>query len=111
MRRSVTLLTGVVAGVCLGVAGMLATVAVQAQRPVSPLSLQLLNQPEPRLITIPAPRGKARTEMRNGEEVVVFPPAGLVFLKDVQSNGCWLAAFSNNDEIGSLAAAPDEACR
>jgi hypothetical protein len=45
------------------------------------------------------------------EEHVIQPPPGLVFFKDVKSDGCWLAALGELNQAIALAAAPATACQ
>jgi len=41
----------------------------------------------------------------------VQPAPGLVFFKDVKSEGCWLASLGDRNEAVALAVAPVDACR
>ena len=106
MRRFVSSVVILLVGIGVGIGGMLATERLQAQQ-----APQLQNQPEVRLITIPAPRGQARMERIGGTERFVQPAPGLVFFKDVKGDGCWLASLGDRNEAIALAVAPADACR
>ena len=113
MRRFVTLVIGVVLGVCLAV-GAMVTTRLQAQTgraDTSALRKQLENQPATRLIEIPAPRGQSRLEGVGQSERLVSAPPPLVFLKDVKTDGCWLAYMGGQNEPLALAVAPAAACQ
>lgn len=109
MRRFTTSAVVVLVGIGLGVGVMRATERVQAEQ--GRAQQQLIDQPEVRLVTIPAPRGRARIDGIGPTERLVQPQPGLVFLKDVKSDGCWLASLGDRNEAVALAAAPADACR
>jgi hypothetical protein len=96
-------------GIGIGVGGMLASERMQAQQ--QDLRQSLANQPDVRLVTIPAPRGQARLEGFGSQERLIHPPPALVFFKDVRTDGCWLASLGDRNETVALAVAPAEACR
>lgn len=105
MRR-VTPVIGFVLGTFVGVGAMLATARLDAGQ------ADLRRQPAAaRLIETPAPRGQARLEGFGQTERLIQPPPGLVFFKDVKSDGCWLAALGNLNEAIALAVAPATACQ
>ena len=110
MSRLVTSAAWVVVGIGLGVGAMIASEQLHAQQRQA-LPQQLLNQPEVRLVTIPAPRGRARLEGIGSTARLVQPEPGLVFFKDVKSEGCWLASLGDRNEAVALAVAPGDACR
>jgi hypothetical protein len=110
MTRLGTLAVAMVGGIGIGVGGILASERLQAQQRQD-LQQIVANPPEVRLITIPAPRGQARREGFGSQERLVQPPPGLVFLKDVKTDGCWLASLGDRDETVALAVAPADACR
>lgn len=110
MSRLVTSAVLVAVGVGLGVGAMRASGRLEAQERRD-LRSQLLTQPEARLVTIPAPRGRARLEGSGPTERLVPPEPGLVFLKDVKTDGCWLASLGERNEAVALAVAPADACR
>lgn len=116
MARLGTSVIAMVVGIGLGVGGMLASERLRAQQPQGleerqPLLQRLENQPEARLITIPAPRGRARLEGLGSRQRLIQPPPGLVFFKDIKTEGCWLASLGDRDEALALAVAPADACR
>jgi hypothetical protein len=100
----------VLVGIGLGVGAIIASEQLHAQ-PQRDLQRQLLDQPEPRLVTIPAPRGRARLEGSGSTDTLVLPAPGLVFFKDIKSEGCWLASLGDRNEAVALAVAPLDACR
>lgn len=105
MRR-VTPVIGFVLGTFVGVGAMLATARLDAGQ------TDLRRQPAAtRLIEIQAPRGQARLEGFGKNERLIQPPPGLVFFKDVKSDGCWLAALGDRNEAIALAVAPATACQ
>ena len=108
MSRLVTSAAWVVVGIGLGVGAMIASERLDAQQ--QGLQQQLLSQPEVRLLTFPAPLGRARLEGIGSTEKLVQPPPGLVFFKDVKSQGCWLASLGDRNEAVALAVAPVDAC-
>ena len=110
MSRFVTFAAAVVVGIGLGVGAMLAGEQLYAQQRQD-VQQQLLTQPEVRLVTIPAPRGRARLDGFGSTERLVQPDPGLVFFKDVKSDGCWLASLGDRNEAVALAVAPIDACR
>ena len=110
MRRFVTFVVGVVFGVCLAVVGTRLQ-ASQGQDYNAMMRRQLQDQPATRLIEIPAPRGQSRLEGVGQTERVIMAPPAMVFLKDVKSDGCWLAYMGNQNEPVALAVAPAEACQ
>ena len=110
MSRLVTSASLVVVGIGLGVGAMIASEQLHAQQRHA-LEQQLLDQPEVRLIAIPAPRGRARLDGIGSTERLVQPEPGLVFFKDVRSEGCWLASLGDRNEAVALAVAPPDACR
>jgi hypothetical protein len=109
MPRRVTPVIGFVLGIFAGVGAMLATTSLDAGQ--AELRQQIEHQPPTRLITIPAPRGQARLEGSGRDERLLQPPPGLVFFKDVVSDGCWLAALGDRNEAIALAVAPPTACK
>jgi|RhiMetStandDraft_4_1073278.scaffolds.fasta_scaffold295930_1 hypothetical protein len=111
MLRLVTSAASVVVGIGLGVGAMIASEQLHAQQQRRELEQQLLNQPEVRLVTFPAPRGRARLERIGSTETLVQPAPGLVFFKDLKSDGCWLASLGDRNEAVALAVAPVDACR
>ena len=108
MRRA-TPAIALVLGICLGIGASLATAGLQAGQ--VDLRPQFEQQSRTRLIAIPAPRGQARLEGVGPTERLIQPPPGLVFFKDVQSDGCWLAALGDRNEAIALAVAPSQACQ
>lgn len=102
MRR-VTPVLGFVLGTVVGVGAMLATARLDAGQGGQAAAT--------RLIEIPAPRGQARLEGVGRTQQLIQPPPGLVFFKDVKSDGCWLAALGNLNEAIALAVAPATACQ
>ena len=119
MRRFATLGLGVVLGVCLTVGAMWTTASLQAQLgpgrvdpgDMAALRRQFESQPPTRLIEIPAPRGQSRVEGVGQNERVIQAPPPMVFLKDVKTDGCWLAFMGNQYGPISLAVAPADACQ
>jgi hypothetical protein len=109
MPRRVSPVIGFVLGTFVGVGGMLATARLDAGQ--ADLRRQIEQQPPTRLITIPAPRGQTRLEGSGLDERLIQPPPGLVFFKDVVSDGCWLAALGDRNEAIALAVAPPAACK
>ena len=103
MRR-VTPVIGFVLGTLVGVGAMMATARLDAGQTA-------LQRPGARLIEIPAPRGAVRREGIGSSEHIIQPPPGLVFFKDVNSDGCWLAALGDRNEATALAMAPATACQ
>ena len=110
MSRLITSVAWVLVGIGLGVGAMIASEQLHAQQQRD-LQQQLMNQPEIRLITMPAPRGLARLEGSGSTERLVQPAPGLVFFKDIKSEGCWLASLGDRNEAVALAVAPVDACR
>lgn len=109
MPRHVTPVIGFVLGAFVGVGAMLATARLDAGQ--ADLRRQIEQQAPTRLITIPAPRGQTRLEGFGRSERIIEPPPGLVFFKDVVSDGCWLAALDDRNEAIALAVAPATACQ
>lgn len=109
MCRRVTPVVGFVLGIFVGVGAMLATARLDAGQ--VDLRRQIEEQVPTRLLTIPAPRGQARLEGIGSRERLIQPPPGLVFFKDVKTDGCWLAALGDRDEAIALAVAPAAACQ
>ena len=99
----ITSAIGFVLGTFVGVGAMLATARLDAGQAGQPAAT--------RLIEIQAPRGQSRTEGIGPTRHVIQPPPGLVFFKDVKSDGCWLAALGSVNEAIALAAAPAAACQ
>jgi hypothetical protein len=106
MRRVTPVITFVL-GTFVGVGAMLATARLDAGQ----ADLRGRQPAASRLIEIPAPRGQARVEGFGRTERLIQPPPGLVFFKDVKSDGCWLAALGNLNEAIALAVAPAAACQ
>jgi hypothetical protein len=96
-------------GTFVGVGAMLATPRLDAGQ--ADLRRQIDQQAAARLIEIPAPRGQARLEGFGPTERLIQPRPGLVFFKDVNSDGCWLAALGDRNEAIALAVAPTAACQ
>lgn len=101
MRR-VTPALAFVLGTLVGVGAMLATARLNAGQTSQPAAT--------RLIEIQAPRGQYRTEGIGRTQRLIQPPPGLVFFKDVKSDGCWLAALGDLNQAIALAVAPTSAC-
>ena len=116
MRR-VTPVIGFLLGLVVGVGALLATARLDAGQELDPgtadlaIRRQIAQQPGVRLIEIPAPRGQARLEGFGQSQRLIQAPPGLVFFKDVNSDGCWLAALSVANEAIALATAPAAACQ
>ena len=110
MRRFLTLGLGLVFGVCLAVVGTRLQ-ASQGQDYNAMLRRQFQNQPATRLIEIPAPRGQNRMEGAGQSERAIMAPPAMVFLKDLKTEGCWLAYMSSQNEPVALAVAPADACQ
>jgi len=110
MRRFLTLVIGLVLGICLAVGAMLTTSRLEAGQ-IVPIFRPPTDQPATRLIEIPAPRGQIRLEGIGSTERIITPPPALVFFRDVKSDGCWLAAVGDHNEAIALAVAPADACR
>ena len=108
MRR-VTPVIGFVLGIFAGAGAMLATARLEAGQ--ADLRRQNDQPAATRLIEIPAPRGQARREGLGQTERLIQPPPGLVFFKDLNSDGCWLAALGDRNEAIALAVAPATACQ
>jgi len=106
MRR-VAPVIGFVLGILVGVGAMLATARLDAGQ-----DDRTVQRPGSRFVEIQAPRGEARTEGSGRSKVFIQPPPGLVFFKDVNSDGCWLASQSPGGyDIIALAVAPATACQ
>jgi len=116
MRRFGTLAFGVALGVVIGAGFTLGIANLQARQftpavPSQTIADALQNQPPTRLVEIPAPRGQARLEDVGTRQVLRTPAPGLVFFKDLKSDGCWLATLGDRNEAIAIAAAPVDACR
>lgn len=107
MRR-VTPVIGFALGALVGVGAMMATAHLDAGQ-----AARATQRPGARFIEIQAPRGQVRVEGFGSDERFIQPPPGLVFFKDVNSDGCWLTALGggNGNEVVALAVAPTAACQ